>query len=120
MHKLIVYTAYGWLVLSGVLQFVIDVLFQHLRGKRIPSPETTLYYGLNSAFSLGQVIFGLICLWIAWRSIALLNELPILILSTVAACIWLIITLLFMEYWEPKLNAAIFCVLITTVVFSAR
>jgi uncharacterized membrane protein len=42
----------------------------------------------------------------------LLSETPALILSIAAAFGWLAITFLFMEYWEPKLNVGIFCVLI--------
>jgi len=112
MHKYIVYAAYGWLALTGVLHFVVDVVSQYLRGKREPSVETTLYYGLNSAFSLGQVAFGVLGLFLAWRAMHLLDETPVLILSVLAAFGWLAITFLFMEYWEPKLNVGIFCVLI--------
>ncbi|HEY0687298.1 MAG TPA: hypothetical protein VGD45_33515 [Steroidobacter sp.] len=112
MHKYIVYAAYGWLALTGILHFVVDVVSQHLRGKRAPGLETTLYYGLNSAFALGQVAFGLLGLLLAWRAMNLLSETPALILSIAAAFGWLAITFLFMEYWEPKLNVGIFCVLI--------
>jgi len=112
MHKYIVYAAYGWLTLSGILHFAVDVVSQHLRGKREPGLETTLYYGLNSAFSLGQVAFGLLGLFLAWRAMNLLSETPALILSIAAGLGWLAMTFLFMEYWEPKLNVGIFCVLI--------
>jgi len=112
MHKNIIYAAYGWLVLTGVLHFVVDVVSQHLRGKRSPSLETTLYYGLNSAFSLGQVVFGLMGLLLAWRAMGLLSETPVLILALVAGIGWLALTFLFMAYWEPKVNVAIFCALI--------
>lgn len=112
MHKYIVYAAYGWLTLSGVLHFAVDVVSQHLRGKRAPSLETTLYYGLNSAFALGQVAFGLLGLLLAWRAMHLLTQTPAMLLSVAAALGWLAITFLFMEYWEPKLNVGIFCGLI--------
>lgn len=112
MHKYIVYAAYGWLALTGILHFVVDVVSQHLRGKRAPGLETTLYYGLNSAFALGQVAFGLLGLFLAWRAMDLLSETPVLILSIAAGFGWLAITFLFMEYREPKLNVGIFCVLI--------
>ncbi|HBK47469.1 MAG TPA: hypothetical protein DDZ67_13760 [Xanthomonadaceae bacterium] len=112
MHKYIVHAAYGWLVLSGSLHFIVDVVSQYLRGKREPGLETTLYYGLNSAFSLGQVAFGLLGLFLAWRAMHLLSQTPALILSAAAGLGWLAITVLFMEYWEPKLNAGLFCVLI--------
>ncbi|MEB1527567.1 hypothetical protein [Xanthomonas sp. WHRI 7945] len=115
MHKYIVYAAYGWLALSGVLHFAIDVISQHLRGKREPSLETTLYYGLNSAFSLGQVAFGLLGVFLAWRARDLLSETPMLVLSIAAALGWLAITFMFMEYREPKLNAGIFLALLVAV-----
>lgn len=84
-------------------------------GKRAPGLETTLYYGLNSAFALGQVAFGLLGLFLAWRAMHLLIETPVLILSMAAALGWLALTFLFMEYWEPKLNVGIFCALIVAV-----
>jgi hypothetical protein len=112
MHKYIVYAAYGWLALTGVLHFVVDVLSQHLRGKRSPGLETTLYYGLNSAFALGQVAFGLLGLLIAWRAMPLLSQMPMLMLSAAMGLAWLALSVLFMEYWEPKFNAAVFCALV--------
>ena len=112
MHKYIVYAAYGWLTFTGAMHFVIDVVSQHLRGKHAPSTETTLYYGLHSAFALGQFVFGLLGLWLAWRALDMLKELPLVAVSWVAAVGWLSIAVLFMEYWQPKLNAAIFSVLV--------
>ena len=49
MHKALIYAAFGWLTLSGVMHFFVDVVSYHLQGKRIPGPETTLYYGLQLA-----------------------------------------------------------------------
>lgn len=118
MHTYIVYAAYGWLTLTGTLHFIVDVVAQYLRGARTPGPETTLYYGLNSAFSLGQVAFGLLGLFLAWRAMNILNETPVAVLSVVAAFGWLAITFLFMEYWEPKLNVGIFCLLIVATFFT--
>jgi hypothetical protein len=112
MHKYIVYAAYGWIALSGALHFAIDVVSQYLRGKREPGLETTLYYGLNSAFSLGQVAFGLFGIFLAWKAMSLLSETPVLILSVAAALGWLAITFMFMEYWEPRLNVGIFLALL--------
>lgn len=112
MHQNLIYVAYGWLTLTGVLHFIVDVVSQYLRGVRTPGMETTLYYGLNAAFSLGKVVFGLMGLFLAWRAIDLLSDFPLLILSLVAAFGWLAITIFFMEYWEPRINATIFCLLI--------
>lgn len=112
MHKILVYAAYGWLALGGMLHFAIDVAAQYLRGKRAPGPETTLYYGLNSAFALGQVVFGLLGLWLAWRAADLLRAWPVRALSIGAALGWLAIALVFLEYWEPKFAMAVFGVLV--------
>ena len=114
MHKGLVYAAYGWLAFSGTLHFCIDVVSQYARGKRAPGVGTTLYYGLNSAFALGQVIFGLLGVWLAWRAITLVAEWPVLALSIAAALGWLAITFLFMEYKEPRFNAAVYAVLIVS------
>jgi hypothetical protein len=119
MHKYILYAAYGWLTLTGVLHFAIDVVSQHLRGKHPPGAETTLYYGLHSAYALGQVAFGLLGLLVAWRAMHLLSQTPALILAGALALGWFAITFFFMEYWEPKLNIGIFCVLIVAA-FATR
>ena len=63
LHHTLLYAAYGWLLLSGLLQIGIDVVSQYLRGKRAPSTSTTLYYGLNSAYE-HQPDIDLRC----WRS----------------------------------------------------
>jgi hypothetical protein len=112
MHKYFIYAAYGWLALTGVLHFIVDVVSQYARGTRAPGLETTLYYGLNSAFSLGKVAFGLLGLYLAWRAMDLVSEAPVLLLSIAAAFGWLAITFMFIEYWQPKFNAGIFCALI--------
>lgn len=54
MHKIFGYSAFGWLSLSGVLHFFVDVVSQHYRGKRLPGLETTYYYGMHTAYALGQ------------------------------------------------------------------
>ncbi|WP_213769248.1 hypothetical protein [Caballeronia sp. dw_19] len=112
MHRALVYVAFGWLTFGGMMHFLIDVISQYVRGKRAPGPETTLYYGLNTSFALGQVAFGLICLWLAWHAPAILDGRPVMALAFVAAAAWLAITSLFMGYWEPKLNTGIFAVLL--------
>ncbi len=120
MHTYLTYGAFGWLALSGAMHFIIDVLSQYLRGKRPPGIETSLYYGLNSAFALGQVVFGLICLWLAWRQPAFLAERSVAALCMAAAAGWLVIAFMFMEYWEPKMNAGIFAALLIAAIVSAR
>jgi len=112
MHKYLVYAAYGWLVFGGAMHFIADVVSQYMRGARQPGLEANMYYGLNSAFSLGQVAFGVFGLFLAWRAMSLLDETPVMVLTGAAAAGWLAITLLFMEYSEPKVVAGIFCALV--------
>lgn len=100
--------------------FLVDVVSQFLRGKRPPGVEATLYYGLNSAFALGQVLFGLICLWITWRRPDFLSEPLIAALCLTAAACWLAITFMFMGYWEPKMNVAIFAALLIVAIRAGR
>ncbi|WP_213769057.1 hypothetical protein [Caballeronia sp. dw_19] len=119
MHRILVYVAFGWLALGGVLHFGVDVASQYLRGKRSPSLETTLYYGLNTAFAFGQVLFGLLCLWLAWRALETFKLKPVIALCLAAAAGWLGITFGFMEYWEPKMSASIFVVLVLAVAVAA-
>ncbi len=111
MHKVLLYAAYGWLALTGVLHFAVDVVSQHLRGKHPPGLETTLYYGLHSAFALGQVALGLLGVLLAWRAPQAFEQVPVLAISLAAGLGWLAISVLFMAYWEPKLNVGIFCAL---------
>lgn len=116
MAKYLTFAAFGWLTLTGLLHFAVDVVSQYWRGKHPPGPQTTLYYGLNSAFALGQVLFGLMCLWAATRQPGLLRDPAIVLLSMAGAAAWLTLTLTTMEYWEPKLNAGIFVVLLAAAV----
>jgi len=119
MHTYFTYGAFGWLAFSGAAHFLVDVVSQYLRGKRLPGVETTLYYGLNSAFALGQVAFGLICLWLAWRQPGLLFERPVVALCFALAAAWLTISFAFMGYWEPKMNAGIFAALLTAAILTS-
>jgi len=114
------YGAYGWLALSGVLHFVADVVSQHLRGKREPGLETTLYYGLHTSLSFGQLMLGLFGLYVAWRAMHLLVAIPALALALAAGLGWLAISFNFMEYWQPKLNITIFCVLVIAAFVTRR
>ncbi|MFV3129503.1 hypothetical protein [Niveispirillum sp. KHB5.9] len=116
MQKYIIHAAFGWLTLSGVLHFIIDVAAQYVRGKRVPGAETTLYYGLNSAFALGQVVFGVLGLYVAWRALDLISGMPALVLSAVAGAGWLALAFFFMEYREPRLAVGIYCLLIIAAI----
>lgn len=112
MHKYILYAAYGWLTLGGLLHFLIDVVSQYARGVRSPSPETTLFYGMHTAYAVGQVLFGLLGCWLAWRAADVLGQRPVMLLSIVGAACWLAIGFIFFEYWEPKFVAAVFGILV--------
>lgn len=119
MHKALVYAVFGWLTLSGTMHFIVDVLSQHLRGKRAPSLETSLYYGLNSAYALGQVVFGLLGLFLTWKALELVGSTPVMILSLVAGLAWVAIAFLFLEYREPRIIGVIFCLLVVAA-FATR
>ncbi|TDK23766.1 hypothetical protein E2F46_09535 [Luteimonas aestuarii] len=113
MHKWLIYIAFGWLTLTGALHFAIDVVSQHLRGKHPPGAEATLlYYGLHSAYALGQVVVGLLALFVATRAMPLLATTPPLALALLAGLGWLAIACLFSPYWPPRINAAVFCALV--------
>lgn len=116
MARYLTLAAFGWLTLTGTLHFAIDVVGQYLRGNHVPGPQTTLYYGLHSVFALGQVLFGLMCLWAVRRRPDLLRDPAIVLLSVAGAGAWLALTIFAMEYWEPKLNAGIFVPLLTAAV----
>ncbi len=108
MHKYLAYAAFGWLTVSGALHFAIDVVSQFARGKRLPGPETTLYYGLNTTYALGQVLFGLLGLIVAHSAVELLGRWPALSLSALATVAWLAIGFAYIEYREPKIMVGIF------------
>lgn len=102
MHQKFLYAAYGWLLLSGILQFLIDVVSQYVRGKRAPGLETTLYYGLNTAYALGQILFALLALLVMRDNGLLLGRWPALTVGFAAGCGWLVIGFVFLEYREPR------------------
>ncbi|MEA1085190.1 hypothetical protein SFC76_13055 [Sphingomonas sp. CD22] len=120
MARYLTVAAFRWLALTGTMHFVIDVVSQYWRGKRAPGPETTLYYGLNSAFALSQVLFGLLCLWAMRKQPDLLRDPMVMVLSVAGGAAWLTLTFLAMDYWEPKLNAGIFAVLLITAIVVGR
>jgi len=111
--------AYGWLTFGGAMHFVIDVLSQHLRGRRAPGPATTLYFGLNTAYALGQILFGVLCLLVARRAPALLGQWPAVVLSLGAALGWVGFGFVFLEYREPRIVAALFGALVVAAAVTA-
>lgn len=110
--RFLFYVPYGWLLLTGTLHFCIDVLAQYLRGKRSASVETTLYYGLNSAYALGQMVFALGALLTIYSGSLVMRQWPGLLLAFAAAAAWFAICLLFLEYREPRTTLAIFVALL--------
>jgi hypothetical protein len=120
MARYLTLAAFGWLTLTGTAHFVIDVVSQHVRGKHVPGPETTLYYALHSAFALGQVLFGLMCLWATRRQPDLLRDPVVATLAFAGAAAWLALTFFAMEYREPRINAGIFIALLFAATVAVR
>jgi hypothetical protein len=112
VHGMLLYAAYGWLLLSGLLHFGIDVVSQFLRGKRAPGAATTLYYGLNSSYALGQVLFAALALFAISQGMTALGRWPGLMLGLVAASAWFVISFFFLEYPQPRMTVALFAALL--------
>ena len=109
------YAAYGWLILSGFLHFVVDVLLQYFRAKRAAGPAITLYYGLNSTYALSQVLFAALALFAVRQGMPSMGKGEGLALGFLAACAWFVLCLLFIEYPQPRIAVVIFGVLLTGV-----
>jgi hypothetical protein len=115
LHLYLLYGAYTWLFVTGMLQFTIDVLSQWARGKRSPGVATTLYYGLNTSYALSQVLFAALALFAVSQGLHSLGRMPGLLLGFAAALCWLAICVLFLEYWQPRMTIAIFVVALAAV-----
>lgn len=111
MYRHLTYAAFGWLTLSGTMHFGIDVVSHAVQGRHPPGRETTLYYGLHSAFALGQVAFGVLALFVFARAPHIVGV-PFLLLSAAAGMAWLSIARFFIEYRQPTIAAGIFCLLV--------
>ena len=120
MHKYIVFTAFGVLTLFGTAHFLIDVVSQHFRGLHRPGPTTDLYYGLHSAYGLGQAAFGTMGLYIAWRAMPMMHEASLLMLALLAGLGWLGICFFFVEYTQPRFAISLYCALITMAMFTRQ
>ncbi|MFT8365037.1 MAG: hypothetical protein ABF623_04135 [Gluconobacter cerinus] len=120
MHRTLLLAAYIWLASTGLLHFGIDVISTYLRETRVPGPATTLYYGMNAAYALGQIIFGLAGVWLTWRAPELLGEWLAIILSLAGAVGWLAIGFIFIEYWQPRIAIAAFGILIIAAAMTTR
>ncbi len=115
LHSLLLYGAYGWLVAGGVLHFAVDVVSQYVRGKRVPSPATTLYYGLNSTYAVSQVLFGALALFAIRNGATAMGQGYGLALGLLAACAWFVLCLRFMEYPQPRVVVAVYAALLAGV-----
>ena len=115
LHGRLLYAAYGWLVIGGVLHFAVDVVSQYFRGKRIPGPATTLYYGLNSTYALSQVLFGALALFAIMHGTSALGQEYGLALGLLAAFAWFVLCLRFIEYPQPRVVVAVYAGLLAGV-----
>ncbi len=119
IHRILLHTAYAWLLLSGLLQIGIDVVSQYLRGKRVPGPATTLYYGLNSAYGISQILFALLALFAIRRGLVAMGQWSGVTLGLVAASAWLALSVLFLEYPQPRMTVALFAALLLAAAFTS-
>jgi hypothetical protein len=111
MHTYLVYGAYGWLTFGGTMHLIIDVISGYLRGKRPPGRETTLFYGMHTAYGLGQMFVGLLGSIVASNAMQIFAQWPALAFGITAATAWLVFSFLFIEFWEPKVIAGLFLAL---------
>lgn len=112
MNSILTHVAYGWLIFMGVMHFVIDVVSQRLRGLRPPSVETTLYNGLHSSYALGQVLLGVLALFIVRQTTPATAPTWLLVVSAAAVALWFAIGFAFIEYREPKMMLGLFTLLL--------
>ena len=115
--RFLLYLPYIWLLLTGTLHFCIDVLSQYLQGKRAASVETTLYYGLNTAYALGQILLAVGALLCISSGSMMMQQWPGLLLGFGAAAAWFAICVVFLEYREPRILLAIFVTLLAVTIF---
>ena len=119
LHHTLLYAAYGWLLLSGLLQIGIDVVSQYLRGSRAPGPSTTLYYGLNSAYGISQTLFALLAFFAIRQGVVAMGQWPGVSLGLLAATAWFALSVLFLEYSQPRMTVALFAALLLATAFTS-
>ena len=96
----ILYIAFRWLLLSGILQFAIDVVWEHSRKKHVPGTETSLVYGLNMAYALGQIIVALMGIRALRAEWEFISQGSVIVLGLLAAIGWLVISRRFIKHRE--------------------
>ena len=115
LHGLLLHGAYSWLLISGLLHFGIDVVSQYIPGKRAPSSATTLYYGLNSSYAVSQILFAALALFAIRQGVTAMGQWSGVLLGLLAACAWFVLSLLFLEYPQPRMTVALFAALLVGV-----
>jgi hypothetical protein len=112
LHNFLLYAGYGWLLLSAFLHFGIDVVSQYVRGKRPPGPATTLYFGLNSTYAISQALFAALALLALRQGMSLMGQWPGITLGLIAASAWFVLSLMFLEYSQPRMVVLLFAALL--------
>lgn len=106
-HRTLLYIAYGSIAVTAVLHFLADVVGHHYRIAKDGGAEPSLYYGLHSAYVLGQLAFGVAGLLIVGSGSDLLSQPSGQVLSFVVVIGWLAISFIFMPYIPPRANNAL-------------
>ena len=119
LHQTLLYAAYSWLLLSGLLQIGIDVVSQYLRGKRAPGASTTLYFGLNSAYGISQILFALLAFFAIRQGVVAMGQWPGVLLGLLAATAWFALSVLFLQYPQPRMTVALFVALLLATAFTS-
>ena len=91
---------------------------QYIRGNRTPSPETTLYFGLNSSYAVSQTLFAVLALFAIRQRVTAMAKPQVLCWGFVAACAWFARSLMFLEYPQPRITVAVFAILLVGVAFA--
>lgn len=120
MWRVLMLGSLGWLTFGAVTHFLIDVVSQHVRGVREPGAARTAYYGLHSAYPLSQLIFAAFGFLLVVSAPDVLRTVGFKAIGLTATICWLAISLLFVEYFPPKLIVAIFGVLFVAAIVVDR
>jgi hypothetical protein len=119
LHSQLLVGAYSWLTFSAFLHFAIDVVSQYVRGKRLPGPATTLYYGLNCTYAVSQVLFAALALLAIHQGMTSMGHWPGITLGLIAACAWFGLSWMFLGYWQPRMAVLVFATLLVGAAVTA-
>ena len=111
LHGLLLHGPYSWLLISGLLHFGIAPVSQLIHVKRTPSSATTLYYGLNSSYSVCQVLFAALALFAIRKGVTAMGQGSGFLLGLLAACAWFVISLLVLKSPQPRMTGTLFAAL---------